>query len=299
MLEHIEIEKSLRVKLLRDPLVHFAVAGALIFAGIQVFASPRATETGIEPIRIGDGEIRWLEQTFANQWQRAPAQKELDGLIAGLLEEQLLAREAKSLGLDRDDTIIRRRLAQKLNFIVEDTARIVDPSDDELRTLYQASIDEYRTDERISLMQIYFDPTKREHPEQDAKLVLESMSENAGLALGDPLLLEPSHYDVDRQRLSNMFGADFSAAVLAMSPGTWNGPVKSGFGIHLVKVMGITPPRVQPFNEVRLKVLDEWRQQKKLEIRAAYLAKLREKYGVVVEGRAQSPGPQYADGATP
>ena len=87
----------------RDPLLHFAVAGALLFVGYALMNRGETDPPSTEPVHIGNGEVRWLKETFANQWQRTPTDDELSGLVAGLIEEELLAREAKTLGLDQNE----------------------------------------------------------------------------------------------------------------------------------------------------------------------------------------------------
>jgi hypothetical protein len=94
------------MRLYRDPLLNFAVAGALLFIGYALMNDGETDRPSTEPVHIGKGEVRWLKETFANQWQRTPTDDELRGLVAGLLEEELLAREAKTLGLDQNDTIV-------------------------------------------------------------------------------------------------------------------------------------------------------------------------------------------------
>ena len=89
----------------------------------------------VEPVRIGEGDVRWLKQTWSSQWLREPTAEELQGLVDDLLNEKLLAREAETMGLGEDDTIIRRRLAQKLKFLVEDTAKLTEPSEAELQAI--------------------------------------------------------------------------------------------------------------------------------------------------------------------
>ena len=123
----------------RDPLLHFAVAGALLFVGYALMNRGETDPPSTEPVHIGNGEVRWLKETFANQWQRTPTDDELSGLVAGFIEEELLAREAKTLGLDQNDTIVRRRLAQKLTFLVDDTSRVAEPSDEDLRQFYDTN----------------------------------------------------------------------------------------------------------------------------------------------------------------
>jgi len=278
-----------RLKLLRDPLLHFVVAGALLFGGYELINRGEVNLPATDPIRIGEGELRWLKDTFANQWQRPPSEEELRGLVAGFLEEELLAREAKALGLDQNDTIVRRRLAQKLEFLIDDTSRIVDPNDDELRRFYDANAERFQAGARVSFTQLFFNPERRQHAEADARAALVSISAtgaNDAAALGDPLLLETEFHEVDEGTVSKVFGADFARAIFLLEPGPWAGPVKSGYGVHLVRVTSLSRATVRPFEEVRPKILEEWRHQREAEAKAVYLVKLREKYGVIIDNNA-------------
>ena len=270
----------------RDPLLHFAVAGALLFIGFTLM-NRGDTDPSTEPVRIGNGEVRWLKETFANQWQRTPTDDELRGLVAGFVEEELLAREAKTLGLDQKDTIVRRRLAQKLTFLVDDTSRVAEPSDEELRQFYNINAERFRLESRVSFTQIFFNPARRQHAETDAKAALVLISTADGndraATMGDPTLLETEFHDVDAQTISNLFGPDFARSVFLVEPGLWAGPLKSVYGVHLVQKTDLRPATLRPFQEVRSKVLEEWRRQREDQTKAEYLGKLREKYGVVTE----------------
>ena len=273
-------------KLLRDPFLHFAVAGAILFAGYELMNRGELNSSATDPVHIGEGEIRWLKETFANQWQRPPTEDELRGLVAGFLEEELFAREAEALGLDQNDTIVRRRLAQKLTFLVEDTSRIVEPADEELHRFYDANAKRFQSEARITFTQLFFNPQKRQHPETDARAALVSISatdSNDAAAMGDSILLENEFHEVDEQTVSSVFGSEFAQAIFLLKPGLWAGPVKSGYGVHLVRVTDLSPAIPRPFEEVRPKILEEWQHQQKVEAKAAYLAKLREKYGVVID----------------
>ena len=272
------------MKLLREPLLHFAIAGGLLFGGYALVDRdlPKATA---DPIRIGEGEVRWLRGTVANQWQRSPTTTELRSLVDGLVEEQLLAREAEALGLDRDDTIVRRRLAQKLSFLIDDTARIAEPSDEVLRLFYATHPDLFRAEARISFTQLFFNPERRPDAETDAKAALVSISASRGdpQAVGDPTLLESQFRAVDEPSVAAAFGPAFARAIFSLPPGSWSGPVTSGYGTHLVRVTELAPAKLRPFEEVRTKVAEEWRHQQEVETKAAYLARLRAKYGVVLD----------------
>ena len=277
------------LKLLKDPLLHFFVAGAILFAGYELINRGEPTPSAIDPVHIGEGEMRWLKETFANQWRRPPTEDEMRGLVAGFLEEELFAREAKALGLDQNDTIVRRRLAQKLTFLIGDTSRIVDPNEGELRRFYDANAERFRADARVSFTQLFFNPERRQHAESDARAALLSISAtdaDHAASLGDPILLENEFHDVDSQTVSNVFGADFARSVFSLKPGSWAGPVKSGYGVHLVRVTDLSPGTLRPFEQVRPKVLEEWRHQQETAAKAAYLGKLREKYGVVIDDSA-------------
>jgi hypothetical protein len=155
------------MKLFRDPLLHFVLAGAVLFAGYTLINRHETDTSATDPVHIGGGDVRWLKETFANQWQRTPTDDELRGLVAGFLEEELFAREAKSLGFDQNDTIVRRRLAQKLAFLVDDTSRIVDPTDEELRRFYEANAERFRVAAHISFAQVFFNPGRRPHERWD------------------------------------------------------------------------------------------------------------------------------------
>ena len=274
------------MKFYRDPLLHFAVAGALLFIGYTLM-NRGEKDPSTEPVHIGNGEVRWLKETFANQWQRTPTDDELRGLVAGFVEEELLAREAKTLGLDQKDTIVRRRLAQKLTFLVDDTSRVAEPSDEELRQFYNINAERFRLESRVSFTQIFFNPARRQHAETDAKAALVLISTADGndraATMGDPTLLETEFHDVDAQTISNLFGPDFARSVFLVKLGSWAGPLKSGYGVHLVQKTDLRPATLRPFPEVRSKVLEEWRRQRENQTKAQYLGKLREKYGVVTE----------------
>ena len=291
------------LKLLRDPLLHFVIVGAVLFAGYELIIGGELKPSATDPVHIGEGEIRWLKETFANQWQRPPTEDELRGLVGGFLEEELFAREAKALSLDQNDTIVRRRLAQKMTFLVDDTSRIVEPADQELRRFYAANAERIQGQARITFTQLFFNPERRQHAESDARAALVSISATGTectAAMGDPILLENEFHELDEQTVSNIFGADFARAVFLMKPGAWAGPVKSGYGVHLVRVIDLRAATLRPFEEVRPKILEEYRHKQEVEAKAVYLGKLREKYGVVVDASVDNLlAPLPAEAKTP
>jgi hypothetical protein len=282
--------------LLREPLLHFTIAGAVMFGGYAWLNQGAQTSLPDEPIRIGEGEVRWLQETFASQWRRSPTADELKGLLATLTEEELLAREARALGLDQHDTVVRRRLAQKLSFLVENTSRIADPSEGELRRFHSEHAERYQADARITFRQVFFSPQRRSQVEADAAALLRVAATGAPVE-GDPILLDDMYEDVDRPVVISLFGPDFAHAVFAAPPGSWSGPVKSAYGLHLVQVTDHRPGSARHFEDVREAVTNDWRRERERETKAAYLLRLRDKYRVATEpGAEQLLG---TDSATP
>lgn len=276
------------MKLLKEPMLHFAIAGGLLFAADAFVNQDPPGSEAAQPIRIGDGELRWLSETFARQWQRSPSQEELRGLVANLVEEELLAREARSLGLDQDDTVVRRRLAQKLEFLVADTAQIAQPTDKELQDFYSANLERFKSEPRVSMNQIFFSTERRPDAQADARAALVKVAATGRSgAVGDALLLAENFDLIDRQGLSGLFGAEFADAVFALAPGSWHGPIRSAYGHHLVRVTHVQAAEARPFETVRAMVAQEWRYDREKRMKAAYLARLQEKYGLVIEDSVQ------------
>lgn len=270
---------------LREPLLHFAVFGAVVFGGYSWLNDRHVETTAAEPVRIGEGDVRWLKQTWSSQWLREPTADELKGLVDDLLNEKVMAREAQEMGLEKDDTIIRRRLAQKLKFLVEDTAQLAEPTEAELRQFYAANPAHFETPGKLSFRQVYFNPEHRKDAAADAAAALGALTTNVedDSTEGDQLLFGDSFADTDEHALSGMFGADFAREVFALEPGGWRGPVKSGYGLHLVLVTQRTATAPKPFETVTDAVLAEWRSAKQTELSKEYLVELRNKYGVELD----------------
>jgi hypothetical protein len=281
------------MKLHREPLLHFALAGGVLFAayaGLNRGAS--AAGDADRTIRITDRELTWLMDTSARAWQRTPNEGELPGLVAEYLREELLAREARALELDRDDTVVRPPLAHNMSFILEDTDRLASPTDADLRARFEAGQARFRTAARSSFRQVYFSSSKRgDRTAPDARRVLERLRQGGGrvdaAALGDATLLPPTVAEADEPAIASQFGAGFARAVAAIEPDTWEGPIESEFGLHLVRVTARDGGRPRAFEEVRAQLLDEWRREKDSAAKNAYFAGLLKKYDVQATTRAQ------------
>lgn len=277
--------------LLREPLVHFLLIGAALFA-FDAWWRPAATTAGNAPIVVSEARMRNLSQNFRRTWQRAPTREELDGLIESFVREEVMVREALALGLDRDDAIVRRRLQQKMDFIIEEAALGAPASDAELQAYLQANADKFRTEPRLSFEQVYLDPVRRGNRlADDAATLRASLQDGRTLPAqaGDRLQLVQTRYvQLPQVEIARLFGADFARALPALSIGQWAGPVKSGYGAHLVRVEAFSAGAVPLLAEVRPQVEREWANAKqKASARSAYEA-LRAKYVVTVGPTAAS-----------
>jgi len=275
------------MRLLKEPLLHFVVLGGLMFAAYSAFGTAERAAQPQSVIRMTAADAEWLKAMWTRQWRRPPTDEELTGLVADHLKEEVLAREARALELDVGDTIVRRRLAQKMAFLLDDTIRTGEPPETELRVLHEARSDLVRTPARVSFTQVFF---RREDGDRRARASLVALADAAATPdeEGDRLLLGDTFADQDEPALTNLFGAAFAQAVLTLPAGRWSGPITSGYGLHLVKVTAVSPPQERPFAEVRERLAEEWRRERQETAQAQLLQSLMRKYQVVVDPSVRS-----------
>jgi hypothetical protein len=279
---------------LKEPLVHFLFLGMTLFGLYQWLGNSVEDASKVRhEIFVSQGRTRSLAETFHRLWNRPPTQEELEGLVRDYIREEVMYREALGLGLDRDDTIVRRRLAQKMTFFLEDTARLAEPTNEELRRIYDADPKRFQTPARVSFIQIYFNRDRRgEQPTADAKKALAKLSKSGVSAdateFGDRSLLEPEFAEADEQSVRSQFGAEFTRAIFGLEPGQWQGPIESSYGLHLVRVSQQQASRTLDFAEVRNKVTEEWQRRHQQTANEKFFAALLQKYDVVVDESVKS-----------
>jgi hypothetical protein len=267
---------------LHEPLLHFLFAGALLFAAYGWLNREQAS--GLREVRIGAAEINWLKETWTRQWQRPPTEEELRGLVADFLKEDLLAREARELRLDDNDIVVRRRLAQKMRFVIEDTATLAEPTDDELRRLLAANAAAYQAPARTDFSQLYF---KTEAGAQAALKRLAQKSAGDTGQLGENTLLERDYSGLDSAVVTSVFGPKFAEGLFSVETGGWQGPLASGYGFHLVFVSARQPPQARPFEELRPQLRAEWQRRQQAQASEQYFADLLKKYTIVADDSAR------------
>jgi PPIC-type PPIASE domain len=273
--------------LLKEPLLHFFVLGALLFIAYLLVAGPESG-AGSSKIVVTTGQIEHLAAGFETLWQRPPTDAELKGLIDDWVREEIATREATAMGLDKDDTVIRRRLRQKLEFVSDDIIAQDKPTDADLNAYLHAHPESFRVEPRITFSQVYLDPAKHgAHLAGDATRLLAEL-QHAGekadaTGLGDPLLLGHTFQSAPTSEIAKQFGDEFAAALGALPPGQWQGPLNSGFGAHLVWVSERTEGYLPALAEVRDAVRREWENARRLRGNEEFYQALLKHYTVIVE----------------
>jgi len=272
--------------LLKEPLLHFLLAGGALFL---LFGEMGNSQAGDYTIVIDDSDIDLLINRWEMQWKRFPTEDELQSLFDNFLQEEVYYREALNMNLDHNDEIIRRRMAQKMEFLTKDLAEMTVPDDEALLKYYLDHIDSYTLSPKVTLAQAYFSHDVRDEPTSDAKKLLETLKDREPAPdlfeeIGDRISLQTYFEASDRADLIRKMGNQFAEVVMQQkTPGWLEDPVVSGYGMHLVYVYDIVPERTREFEEVRERVLQDFRYDLSREYNTSMFNSLVNKYDVILD----------------
>ncbi len=286
-------------KILREPLVHFVIIGAAVFGLYALMAGGNQDEPR-DKIVVTEGRIEQLAQVFAKTWQRPPTREELRGLIDTYIKEEVYYREALKLGLDRDDTLIRRRMQQKMEFVTEPGDALLRADDAALQAFLDAHKADFRVEPRIAFDQIFLNPEKLgeaaiARAEQTLEILKASAPGEIPPDVGDPTLLPARMPLSPLSGIASNFGATFAANLTDLPENEWAGPIKSPYGLHLVRVTKRIDGYDPKLAEVRDAVEQKWRTEKRDEFRDQAYDQLLAKYEVILpSGKAVSPESEAA-----
>ncbi|WP_170558139.1 peptidyl-prolyl cis-trans isomerase [Ruegeria atlantica] len=270
------------MRILREPLFHFILIGVAIF-GWFAWVSPQEEIVEItDTITIDSDDVALLENRFQNSWNRPPTEDELKALVDATVREEVLVREARKLGLDQGDQVIRARLAQKMDFLTEAIAASVEPEPQVLQSFLEENPERFTTPPKIAFDQVYLG----ENPGSEA---IESAIEAANTSqdwseIGWTTLLPKSMPLTTLRVVDANFGAGFSSALDDLEPGNWSGPVQSAYGIHIVRVTETQEPVLPNLEEIRDAVVLEWRREAGSELAQAQYESLASNYQVETPG---------------
>ncbi len=275
--------------ILKEPLLHFLALGAGLFVLFGLVNEDEVRESD-DRIVVSAGRIEQLAALFAKTWQRPPTEQELKGLIDDFVLEEIYYREAVAMGIDQNDTIIRRRLRQKMEFLTEDIAAQLKPADDELKAFLEAHAKDFQRDPTWTFQQIYFNPER--HGDDPLGFVRSRADElRAGMEVeGDSTLLPAGFEKATPREIDGTFGTGFAGHFEKLETGEWSDPIRSGMGLHLVRIESRTPGALPDLEKIRPQVEREWTHQNRLEMRQRFNDELLKKYEVVIEAPAAEPG---------
>lgn len=291
-------------RLLREPLLHFLLIGAALFAAYRCLQPARSAAPSSQEIQLSVDELSQLAVLFQSQWRRDPTVEEFGRLVEQKVQSEVLYREALALGLEKNDEIVKRRMAQKMQFLAEDVAATREPTTDELKTWYAKNADKFAMPKRVSFRHLYFSPDRRGKSARDdaAKALTQLTGQPQAVKLpessADPFMFQEYYRDRAPEFVGKEFGPQFAQAVGRLQEGSWQGPIESGFGWHLVFVDTAIPGRVPDFTEIEVDVKTAWLSEQKVLAWDRAYQEMRAKYKVLLPRPPENAGAPPATEAT-
>jgi hypothetical protein len=273
---------------LREPLLHFLLIGLVLFGFYAYTNRGRGRSGSPRQIVLSLDQLRTMEAYFESQWHRRPTSEEFQAMVEDEVKQEVLYREGLVMGLDKNDTIVKRRMAQKVQFLAEDVATAHEPSTAELKAWFEKNADKFALPSRYSFRHIYFSPDKRgTNAHDDAAKALTRIAgqpENSPLipSVADRFMFQDYYGDRTPSAIAKEFGPQFAVALEKVKPGSWEGPIESGYGWHLVFVDTVIPGRVPAFEEIESEVKTAWLGEQKAQAREKAYKSLRSKYTVLL-----------------
>jgi peptidyl-prolyl cis-trans isomerase C len=273
---------------LREPLLHFLLIGLVVFVVYRALNPVAVQQENRSRIELTDDDLRQLELAWMAQWRRPPTPEEVRRLVESKVREEILYREALALGLEQNDTIVKRRMVQKMDFLAEDLSALREPNREELMAWFENNPQRFTIAGRVSFRHLYFAFDKRgEGVRKAAAGVLARLADQpadspGATTLADPFMFQDYYGDRSPEQVANVFGAKFARSLFQLQPGSWHGPIESGFGWHLVWVESMAPARVPAFEEVEPEVRSAWVAEQRAEIKRQAFEAMRARYEVVL-----------------
>lgn len=238
-------------------------------------------KTDRNDIVISEGDIEQMLISWQVQGLPPPSAIVLRGMVEAKIREEVLYREAIAMGLDQDDIIVKRRLAQKMDFLAEDLSALQDPTVDDLRQWFASHQTEFVDAQRISFHHVYYSSDRHGSEARDAaaKAIAAGSGQPEG---GDRFMFQNAYAERTEADLATIFGPPFAAALFTAESGRWMGPIQSGYGWHAVFVEGKTRPAAPRFEEVENEVKAAWLDARRAEFRKEAYRVMREKYTIVL-----------------
>jgi len=275
-------------ELFKKPAVHIVILGLIVAAAFLIAKGPPAGEAARRVV-VSSGDLLQLRAGFMRTWQREPTAEELRGALEQHIRQEVLYREALARGYDRDDLVVRRAMQQKMEFLAASQALQEAPSEDEIKAFFALRQERYRLPAVLSFAQVYVSLDQRgADAEQDAvdllaRLRAENPEPTVLASWGDPIMLETSYADRTESEVGATFGGVFAEAAVLLPIGEWQGPVSSGYGLHLVKVLRREDSRVPDWREVAGRVISDMEFEAKASARDQLYQEIAQNYEIMFD----------------
>ncbi|MEO8751372.1 MAG: peptidylprolyl isomerase [Casimicrobiaceae bacterium] len=284
---------------LHEPLLHFVIGGALMFAAYGWLNRDLPTASAHQIVLTQD-DLLQMRLAWRAQGRAEPTSKQLQTMIETKVREEVLSREALSMGLGNDDVIIKRRLGQKMDFLAEDLSALREPTREELQAWLRAHPQDFTLPPRASFHHLYFSFDKHQDRDRAWKAAAAALTRidarpaNAVElgAIGDAFMFQDNYAERTPDQTASVFGGPFTLALFKLKPGAWSGPIESAFGWHLVYVDALTPGRLPEFEEIDTEVKAAWTSNQREQLKRDAYDVMRAKYQVVLPANEAGAAPQ-------
>ncbi|MCP5016545.1 MAG: hypothetical protein GY938_14960 [Ketobacter sp.] len=274
------------MKLLKEPFFHFVVIGALLFV-TYLWVNPASMADDAE-IVVDAGRIEQLSARFERTWNRKPSEEELKGIIDNFIVEEILYRQALAMGLDSNDSVIRRRLRQKLEFLTMEAISLEEPSEADLQHYLEEKPELFQTAARFSFEQVYINTDQPENNWKAQVDVVKEQLHKGEQVAGSRSVIPVQFEQVTDFEINRIFGNGFAEHLAEVPLDQWSEPLRSGLGVHLVRISAYQSATLPPLAAVQKEVLREWRNSRNQQMKAQLLEQLRTNYTIVIESERRS-----------
>ncbi len=264
--------------ILRSPLLHFFLLGGLAFVLYDALNPAPSHVPRPNALVLTESDARRLAQSFTASRNRPPTVEELTALMRDWSIEEVMVREARALGLDRGDAVVRDRLRTKLEFIADAPMMAAEPDDAELSRFYDENAADFTLAREISFEQVLLPEDAPQSEIEALRAELEAGADPAKMIIGQ--VLPPKIENVPLSAVGRIFGAGFDDAIANLPLDSWAGPIPSGYGQHLVRIETLGEPAVPPLDSVRDRVVAAWRIAQLARLRNDFARALLERYTI-------------------
>lgn len=279
----------MKSRIFKNPVVHILALGLLL--GLVLLIARGAPTSGDEARRVvvTVNDLAQLRVAFMRTWQREPTQVELRGELEKFIREEVLYREALARGYDRDDTVVRRAMQRKMEFLGQAQVGGEPPTDEEIQAYFSLRGERYRIPTVMSFRQVYFSTeSRKDRTEQEAREALEELRRvdpdvSQLTRWGDAVMLQSYYADQTEQSISALFGEEFTNAIVNLEPGRWEGPVPSGYGLHLVRVDRREDSRIPEWTEVRGRIVTDMEYEARNAAKEQLFQEIAQQYQVIFD----------------